>query len=78
MTLRKWKAGDYFQPIGMNGQGKKVKKFLTDLKLNRFEKDTVWVLESDGEICWIVGIRMDERFKINERVTSILDVKFKI
>jgi tRNA(Ile)-lysidine synthase len=78
LTLRKWKAGDYFQPIGMNGQGKKVKKFLTDLKLNRFEKDTVWVLESDGKICWVVGIRMDERFKINERITSILEVKFKI
>lgn len=64
LTLRKWKAGDYFQPLGMNGQGKKIKKFLTDLKLNRFEKENTWVLESDGEICWIVGIRMDERFKV--------------
>lgn len=74
LTLRKWKAGDYFLPIGMNGQGKKVKKFLTDLKLNRFEKDTIWVLESDRKICWVVGIRMDERFKIGKKSNSILKI----
>ncbi len=76
LTLRKWKAGDYFQPIGMNGQGKKVKKFLTDLKLNRFEKEAVWVLESNGKICWVVGIRMDERFKIEKGTSSILKIEF--
>jgi tRNA(Ile)-lysidine synthase len=77
LTLRKWKAGDYFHPIGMNGQRKKVKKFLTDLKLNRFEKEVIWVLESDGEICWVISNRMDERFKINEEVNSILEVRLK-
>jgi tRNA(Ile)-lysidine synthase len=76
LTLRKWKAGDYFQPLGMNGQGKKVKKFLTDLKLNRFKKEAIWVLESGGKICWVVGIREDERFKILEGNTSILSVEF--
>lgn len=66
LLLRKWKAGDSFHPIGMNGQKKKVKALLTDLKLNRFEKNEVWVLESNGEICWVVGIRMDERFKVTD------------
>ena len=77
LTLRKWKAGDYFHPIGMQGQRKKVKKFLTDLKLNRFEKESTWVLESEGEICWVVGIREDERFKISDKTNSILEVTFK-
>lgn len=77
LTLRKWKAGDYFQPFGMNGQGKKVKKFLTDLKMNRFEKELVWVLESDGKICWLVGIREDERFKVEEESTAIFKIKFE-
>lgn len=77
LTLRKWKAGDYFHPIGMNGQRKKVKKFLIDLKLNRFEKESVWVLESGGEICWVIGIRMDERFKILEESTFLKCVLFR-
>ncbi len=77
LTLRKWKAGDYFQPLGMNGQGKKVKKFLTDLKLNRFEKNSTWVLESDGEICWVVGMRMDERFKVSGKSSSALVITLK-
>lgn len=77
LTLRKWKAGDYFQPIGMNGKRKKVKKLLTDLKMNRFEKEAVWVLESDGEICWVIGIRMDERFKVIEGSTSILKMNLE-
>lgn len=74
LTMRKWEAGDFFQPFGMHGKGKKVKKFLTDLKLNRFDKDKVWVLESGGEICWVIGLRMDERF----RVLGDTEVVFKI
>ncbi len=74
LTLRKWKAGDYFHPIGMQGQKKKVKKFLTDLKLNRFEKEDTWILESEGEICWVVGIREDERFKVDDESGSILTI----
>ncbi len=76
LTLRKWKAGDAFYPFGMNGQRKKVKDLLTNLKLNRFEKDETYVLESDGQICWVVGIRLDERFKIEDS-DSILKIRFE-
>ena len=74
LTLRKWKAGDVFHPLGMNGQKKKVKDLLTGLKLNRFEKNKTWVLESGGEICWVVGHRMDERFKIREETGQVVEV----
>lgn len=63
LKIRKWKAGDRFQPAGMNGQSKKIKKYLTDIKLNRFEKDNTYVLVNGEEICWIIGYRMDERYK---------------
>lgn len=74
LTLRKWQAGDYFQPLGMNGQRKKIKSLLTDLKLSRFEKEEVWVLISSDEICWVVGIRMDERFKIEGSTTNSVEI----
>ncbi len=74
LKLRRWKDGDYFYPIGMDGKSKKVKKLFTDLKLSLPEKEQKWILESNGKICWILGIRMDERFKINEKTKQILEV----
>ncbi len=62
LTIRKWKAGDRFQPHGMNGRYKKIKKYLTDIKLSRFEKDQTYVLLSEDNICWLIGYRVDERF----------------
>lgn len=76
LRLRKWKDGDIFHPIGMNGQKKKVKALLTDLKLNRFEKEEVWVLESKGEICWVIGIRSDERFKITDATNQCYSARY--
>ncbi|MFT5167891.1 MAG: tRNA(Ile)-lysidine synthase [Saprospiraceae bacterium] len=77
LQLRPWKAGDIFQPFGMQGKHQKVQDFLTNKKLSRFEKEVVHILESDGEICWVVGMRVDERFRIGEGTDRayIIEVK---
>lgn len=64
LKLRHWEQGDNFQPLGNKGKHRKLSSFMTDIKLSRFEKDSVWVLESEGEICWLVGHRGDERFRV--------------
>ncbi len=65
LRLRHWQPGDVFQPLGMQGKQQKIQDLFSNLKLSRFEKSRVWLLETaDGRICWIAGLRTDERFRV--------------
>lgn len=77
LVLRRWKEGDIFQPFGMEGKSKKVSKFFKDEKLSLLEKEKNWLLCSDNEIVWIIGIRQDERFKIKNSTQNILKIQLK-
>ncbi len=76
IVLRKAKPGDYFYPLGM-GKKKKISKLLIDLKLTQAQKDAVWVLESNNKIIWVIGHRMDERFKVKPNATQVMQLLLK-
>lgn len=73
LCLRKYKIGDRFRPLGMTGT-RKLSDFLTNLKLSIPEKEKVWVLTSNDEIVWVVGYRIDDRFKVTTQTQDILKI----
>lgn len=76
LKLRKWKEGDSFQPFGMKGK-KKLSKFFKDEKLSLNEKQKTWLLLSEEHIVWIIGHRLDDRFKVSEDTNKILKIIYK-
>ncbi len=71
LSVRKWKKGDYFYPIGMSGR-KKLSKFFKDEKYSLLEKENIWLLCSGTQIIWVIGKRMDDRFKVSNKTKNIL------
>lgn len=74
LEIRRWEQGDSFYPLGMKGK-KKVSDFFIDEKLSRFDKERTWLLCSEGEIAWIIGHRIDERFKVTEATINVLEIR---
>jgi tRNA(Ile)-lysidine synthase len=74
LKIRNFRPGDRFQPLGVKGT-QKLKEFFIDHKVPRFERPKVPLLISGEMIAWIIGYRIDERVKVNEKTEKILKVK---
>lgn len=74
LTLRHWQEGDAFCPIGMGGKQKKVSDYFIDQKFSIPQKEKAWLLCSGDDIVWVVGHRLDERYKLTEKTRSILKI----
>jgi tRNA(Ile)-lysidine synthase len=71
LIVRKWNDGDNFFPLGME-QKKKLSDYFIDNKYSIHDKANVRILESDGKIVWIIGDRLDNRFRITKTTVNAL------
>jgi tRNA(Ile)-lysidine synthase len=75
LILRRWKTGDQFHPLGMKGS-KKISDFLIDNKVPLPDKQNVWVIESSGNIVWVVNHRIDDRYRITPDTSRVLILEY--
>ncbi len=76
LQLRYWKEGDVFYPLGMKGK-KKLSDYFIQQKINRFQKEAIPLLcNANGDIIWVVGHRLDNRFKVTENTKKVLTLVF--
>ncbi|MCD4737429.1 MAG: tRNA lysidine(34) synthetase TilS [Bacteroidales bacterium] len=74
LKIRRWHEGDYFFPLGMKNK-KKLSDFFIDQKFSIFDKKNTWVIESSGQIIWIVGKRLSDIYKVTSKTTTIFQIK---
>ncbi len=75
-TIRKWRNGDTFKPLGMDGT-KKISDFLTEQKVKSGERKDQFVLVNKVNIVWVVGLRIDDRFKVTNKTKKVLKLWVK-
>ena len=74
LRLRHWRQGDRFRPLGMHGS-KLVSDFFNDLNFTAFKKNTTWIVtDADDDIVWIAGYRIDDKYKITAKTSSICEI----
>lgn len=77
LILRHWHEGEYFQPLGMSGL-KKLSDFFIDEKYAIPEKENAWILASGNQLVWLVGKRIDDRYKISAQTRKIIRIRYQL
>ncbi len=74
LTIRRWQNGDSFFPFGMKKK-KKLSDYFIDLKFSILQKQEMWIMETNKEICWLIGERIDHRFAVTDNTKRILKIE---
>ena len=73
LVLRKWENGDRIRPLGMKGT-KLISDILQQKKANHLQKENTWIIESEGEIIWVIGLKISDSAKITSQTKKIFKI----
>jgi tRNA(Ile)-lysidine synthase len=76
LKVRPRKTGDYFYPLGF-GKRKKIQDYFVDEKIPRDERDIVPLLINDTAIVWVIGYRVDDRFKVDDNTKRVMRLEIR-
>jgi tRNA(Ile)-lysidine synthase len=74
LSLRFWRKGDRFAPLGLGGR-KKLQDFFVDAKVSREERLRIPLLCDRDKICWVMGYRLDDRVKVTPATEHLLVIE---
>lgn len=75
LHIRGAQTGDFFMPLGMNHK-KLLSDFYIDKKMSIFEKEETGLLVNENDIIWVIGHRIDQRYRITEKTKKVLHLKW--
>jgi tRNA(Ile)-lysidine synthase len=76
LKIRKWKQGDWFIPLGMNGK-QKISDYFVNNKFSLKDKEDTWLLCDSEKVVWIIGHRSDNRCRIDSGTKNIYVVSLQ-
>ena len=74
LSLRKKQTGDFFYPLGMDGR-KLLSDYFIDNKFSKVEKESTWLLQSGDDLVWIVGRRLDRRYRVTADTQRVMRIE---
>jgi len=76
LLVRPRQNGDYFYPLGF-GKKKKLQDYFVDEKIPRDERDAIPLLVNNGDVVWVAGHRIDERYRVDKTTRKVLQCNIK-
>ncbi len=73
LFLRPREEGDY---ISINGGKKSIKKLFIDKKINKVDRDSIFLVADGKEVLWAVGVRYNDRFKVTKDTNKVIEIEY--
>ncbi|HEX2161448.1 MAG TPA: tRNA lysidine(34) synthetase TilS [Thermoleophilaceae bacterium] len=77
VTVRGWRDGDRIRPLGLGGS-KSLQDIFTDRKVPRELRRSLPIVEVDGQIAWVAGLAVGERFAVTPATTKRIGLSARL